>query len=165
MGFLRFLFFLSGFYPLTQVLDFRVLETKALQLCLDGLLLVCADLDFFDRDLFILEFFEHSILFSWHQHQESMTFGIKAGSTASTVDIGFGVLRAIQLHHPVDGGEIQATSSNVGAEEYGILFVCKLAEDVDPFGLFLFAVEMDDWYTGLKFAEGFVDKAGLFAAG
>lgn len=151
-------------YPLTQILDFRVAETKVLKAWLDIFLLARLDLDFFDRHLFPGQFLLHAVDLGWQQHEQGMAVRIETCGTAHTMDIRVGILRAVKLEDPVHSREVETTRGNVRRDQSGVLGRSKFAKDLDTLCLFLFAVEMEDGQTGLEFTEAFVDETGLFAA-
>lgn len=48
-----------------------------------------------------------------------------------------GIIWGVVLHYPIDGGDVQPSSSDVGAQQYPGLGVAELEEGCGPFRLLL----------------------------
>lgn len=79
------------------------------------------------------------------------------------MDVGVDVLGAVELHDPVDGGEVDAARGDVCAEEGRVLALHELEVDGSALGLLLTAVQLEDLGAGLQTLEGFVGETHLLA--
>ena len=81
------------------------------------------------------------------------------------MDVRVGVLRAVDLDHPVDGWEIHAARRNIRAEQHSVFFLHELEVDGCALVLILLAVELQQVLVDLEGFEGLVGEADLLARG
>ncbi|KAF3803857.1 ATP-dependent RNA helicase DBP4 [Colletotrichum gloeosporioides] len=141
---------------LAEVLEVWVLEAHALQLVRDALLLALLDGDLVDRHLLGFEALEHSGLLAGVEEEHGLAVAFVAGRAADAVDVGVGVLGAVDLDDPVDGGEVDAAGDDVGGEEAGVVRLGEAFRDLHALQLLLLAEEVEEGDTGLQVSEGLV---------
>ncbi|KAL3295314.1 ATP-dependent RNA helicase dbp4 [Colletotrichum asianum] len=150
---------------LAEVLEVWVLEAHALQLVRDALLLALLDGDLVDGHLLGLEALDHASLLAGVEEEHGLAVALVAGRAADAVDVGVGVLGAVDLDDPVDGGEVDAARDDVGGEEAGVVRLGEAFRDLHALQLLLLAEEVEEGDTGLQVSEGLVGEADLLAGG
>ena len=78
------------------------------------------------------------------------------------MDVGVDVLRAVELHDPIHGGEIDTSRSDICAEESRVLSLNELEIDGGTLGLLLPSVKLKDLSPRLQPLESLISKAHLF---
>jgi hypothetical protein len=108
---------------LSKVLELGVLERHGLQLVLDAALLLFADVDPLDGHLLRFQSLEHAFFLARVHEEHGTSFALVSRSTSNTVNVCVCVLRAVHLHNPVYGWEIESTSRDVRGEKTAVLGV------------------------------------------
>ncbi|GJD00511.1 hypothetical protein ColKHC_09336 [Colletotrichum higginsianum] len=148
---------------LAEVLEVRVLEAHALQLVRDALLLALLDGDLVDGHLLGLEALEHAGLLAGLKEKHGLAVALVAGRTTDAVDVRVGVLGAVDLDDPVDGGEVDTAGDDVGGEQARVVGIGKAFRDLHALQLLLLAEEVQQRDTGLQVAHALVGEADLLA--
>jgi hypothetical protein len=78
------------------------------------------------------------------EHQTATLAIGTTGGTSDTVNVVTGIIRRIELDDPVDGGDIQTTSSNVGTDQGTLLGIAELEESVGALLLLLLSVKLEN---------------------
>lgn len=107
---------------------------------------------------------DHSYLRLEQQH-ESIALRLVSSCTADSVDVRADVLGAVELDHPVDSGEIDSSSRNIGAEEHGLPFFYKLKVDSGTLVLVLLSMQLEQVRGQLERLEGEVGESHLLDGG
>ena len=103
------------------------------------------------------------MLLAWVQEQDGSAVAIVPRRPPDSVDVRVGVLRAINLDNPVDGGEVDAASNYIGCEEAGMLGDGKPPCDLQSGALLLPSVEIQEGDARLQMPEGLEYKPYLLA--
>ena len=74
------------------------------------------------------------------QEQERLALLAGTSRTTDAVDVVTGVIGRVELDDPVDAGNVESSSGDVGTEEDALLRVAELEEGVCPLLLFLLAL-------------------------
>ena len=74
------------------------------------------------------------------QEQERLALLAGASRTTDAVDVVTGVIGRVELDDPVDAGNVESSSGDVGTEEDALLRVAELEEGVCPLLLLLLAL-------------------------
>ena len=96
---------------MSQELDLGELESGALKLTPDRLLLLLVRLDLVDLDLLGRESSQHAFLLARQQEQERLALGLISGRATDAVDVRVDVFWCVDLDYPVDGGKVETTTS------------------------------------------------------
>ncbi|KAJ0161195.1 hypothetical protein CTA2_6617, partial [Colletotrichum tanaceti] len=150
---------------LAEVLEVRVLEAHALQLVRDALLLALLDGDLVDGHLLGLEALEHAGLLAGLEEEHGLAVALVAGRAADAVDVRVGVLGAVDLDDPVDGGEVDTAGDDVGGEQARVVGVGEALRDLHALQLLLLAEQVQQRDAGLQVAHALVGEADLLARG
>ena len=81
--------------------------------------------------------------FRWKQHQQGITFGFIPCSSTDSVDVGVGVLGAINLDDPVYSWEINTSSRNIRTKQDSMFFLNELEINSCALVLILFAMKFE----------------------
>lgn len=81
------------------------------------------------------------------------------------MDVGVGVLRAINLDDPVDSGEIYTTRRYVRTEQHCVLLLDELEVNGCTLVLILLTVKLEEVLADLERLEGCVCEAHLLTTG
>ena len=73
------------------------------------------------------------------------------------------ILRGIDLHHPINGREVQTASRNISRKEECVRRRGELGIHRKSGGLFLLAMQMEKWNSGMHFAKRLKHEADLLA--
>lgn len=79
------------------------------------------------------------------------------------MDVCRGVLRDIDLDHPVDSRKVDSSSGDVSAKEDSLLLLNKLEVDGCAFVLVLLAMELKQVLADLEILECLISKPYLFS--
>jgi hypothetical protein len=79
------------------------------------------------------------------------------------MDVRIDVFRRIELNDPIDGGEVETASGDVGGEEDGVFRGEEALVDFESLHLLLLAVHVHEGNTRTHVAEVFVDESDLRA--
>ena len=151
--------------PLRPMLHLRILDAEGRELLLDGDELPRVHGDAGDGDLLGLQRGNHPRLLRGQEDQQGLTVLLVASRPPHSVDVSVGVLGAVQLHHPVHGGEVQSPGRYVCAEEDRGLLAAELGVDPDPLHLLLLPVQSHERDPGTEAAKHLVRELDLLAAG
>lgn len=152
-------------HPLSQKLDLGELESGALELTPDRLLLLLVRLDLVDLNLLGRESSQHTFLLARQQEQERLALGLIPGRTTDAVDVGVDIFRCVDLDDPVDGREVESARGDIGGEHDGVFRGEETLIDLEPLHLLLLAVHVHEGYTGPHMPEVLVDEADLVRRG
>jgi hypothetical protein len=147
---------------LRQELDLRVLERRTLQLTPNRLLLLVVRLDLVHLHLLRLQPLHHPLLLTRQQEQQRLALRLIPRRSTDAVDVRVDVFRRIELDDPVDGGEVETASGDVGGEEDGVFRGKEALVDFEALHLLLLAVHVHEGYTRSHVTEVLVDEADLW---
>ena len=126
----------------TYLVQVVVLADEYLKLALDVENLLGRKLELDKWDLCFLEVAKEADLVGLQEHQTlALAVGTSCGTT-DTVNVVSGVIRRVELDDPVNGGDIETTSSNVSADQSSSLCVAEFEEGVGTLLLLLLAVQV-----------------------
>lgn len=129
---------------ITNLVEVVVLANELLQLRLDIDNLALRELELDNGNTGLLQVLEETNLGGLEEEQ-TLALGVgTTGSSSDTVNVVTGVIRGIELDDPVDGGDIETTSSNVGTDQSTLLGVTELEESVGALLLLLLSVQLQN---------------------
>ncbi|CCF42315.1 hypothetical protein CH063_12353 [Colletotrichum higginsianum] len=106
---------------------------------------------------------EHAGLLAGLKEKHGLAVALVAGRTTDAVDVRVGVLGAVDLDDPVDGGEVDTAGDDVGGEQARVVGIGKAFRDLHALQLLLLAEEVQQRDTGLQVAHALVGEADLLA--
>ena len=117
-----------------------VLGDEPLQLRLDVGHLVPAELELVERHVRLLQVAEEARLLGPQDEQRVADAALAARRPAHAVDVLLGVVGRVELHDPVDVGDVEASGGHVGAQQDAGVLVAVLEEGLRPLRLLLFTL-------------------------
>ena len=150
---------------LGEVLEVGVLEAHVLDLVLDALALLLADVDPLDGDPALLQAPQHRGLLTGVQEQHRLPVLVVPRRPPHPVDVRVHVLGAIHLADPVHGREVHAARHHVRGEQAGVLGGREARRDLEPRHLLLPPVQVQQLDAGLQVPQAFVRETHLLAGG
>jgi hypothetical protein len=102
------------------------------------------ELELNDGHASLLQMLQEADLGGLEEHQTATLAIGTTGGTSDTVNVVTGIIRRIELDDPVDGGDIQTTSSNVGTDQGTLLGIAELEESVGALLLLLLSVKLEN---------------------
>jgi hypothetical protein len=102
------------------------------------------ELEFNNRHASLLQVLQEADLGRLEEHQTATLAVGTTGGTSDTVNIVTRIIRGIELDDPVDRGDIQTTSSNIGTDQGTLLGIAKLEESVGALLLLLLSVKLEN---------------------
>ena len=101
---------------------------------------VCGEAEFIQRDFGVLEISEEPEL-AWQQEHETLADLPRTRCPTDSMDVIAWVVRRVVLNNPVYPWDIEASSSDVGAEQGASLSIAELEERCGPLLLLLLALQ------------------------